>query len=191
MSDIIDDNEQITRKFYLELDADVDPSKLNDLKAYSAYKNVFGDEENIKILDKLARNIKLIKHEYHENHKKRCRDVNYWFNDQIKTYQARKRASILSDAATVYNGIKWNGRNDERVCVINENPYSSKDADLMKELDDYCEIRDINKCNVSKDYNECLKCNKYIEKKKQDITSKMQVVKDYLEMKNYRNLYLL
>ncbi|SCA59605.1 VIR protein [Plasmodium vivax] len=170
----IDEDDQIPRKFYSRLDSTVDPSKLKDLVAYSGYRPVIEKQENINILDKLARNIKLIKYEYSGNHKKRCRDVNHWYNEQIKAYNVENRASTLSDATMIFNDVKWNTGNEERVCIIKEKTYSSENAKLIKELDDYCEIRDNIRCNIFKNDEECLKYNEYINKRKQDIRIKMQ-----------------
>ncbi|CAG9485717.1 unnamed protein product [Plasmodium vivax] len=176
MSDI-DEKKELPHEFYSRLNEPENASEWHDLITYRVIRKTIDDVKIEQILDKLARNIKLIKYGYSENHKKRCRDVNHWFNEQIKTYKGKNRTSILSDATSVFNDIKWNSGKEERVCVINEKPYSSENADLMKELDDYCEIRDKNKCNILKDNNECLKCNKYIKEKKQYFTNKMQGIR--------------
>ncbi|KMZ77063.1 hypothetical protein PVIIG_05244 [Plasmodium vivax India VII] len=165
MSDI-DEKKELPHEFYSRLNEPENASEWHDLITYRVIRKTIDDVKIEQILDKLARNIKLIKYGYSENHKKRCRDVNHWFNEQIKTYKGKNRTSILSYATSVFNDIKWNSGKEERVCVINEKPYSSENADLMKELDDYCEIRDNNRCNVLKNKTECIKYNSYINRKK-------------------------
>ncbi|SCA59607.1 VIR protein [Plasmodium vivax] len=167
MSDI-DEDKQIPKKFYSRLDAAEDPSKWQDLTTYRALRSSIGNEEEKNILDKLARNIKIIITEYSGNTKKRCRDVNHWINEKIKTLEGKKLGSdVRPYSYSVFNDVKWNGINSEKVCDRDDKLYSSLNAELMKELDDYCEIRDNNGCNVLKNKNECLKFNSYIKRKKE------------------------
>ncbi|KMZ91088.1 hypothetical protein PVMG_04860 [Plasmodium vivax Mauritania I] len=175
----IDEDKQIPKKFYSRLDAAEDPSKWQDLTTYPALRSSIGNEEEKNILDKLARNIKIIITEYSGNTKKRCRDVNHWINEKIKTLEGKKLGSdVRPYSYSVFNDVKWNGINSEKVCDRDDKLYSSLNAELMKELDDYCEIRDNNGCNISIDNNDCLKCNKYVNKKKQEFTRKMQCICD-------------
>ncbi|CAG9485817.1 unnamed protein product [Plasmodium vivax] len=164
----IDENEQTPKIFENRMNEPEDESKWSDLIAYKAYRQFINDEAKKKVLDKLARNIKLIKSEYSGSRKKRCRDVNHWINEKIKTLENNKSERDLKDTSyTIFNEIKWNGENKDKVCNRDEEPYPNKDVDLMKELDDYCEIRDNNLCNVLKDKNECSKYNSYVNRKKQ------------------------
>ncbi|SCO74566.1 VIR protein [Plasmodium vivax] len=174
----IKEDEQIPHEFYSRLNKPEDASKLNELITTGAASTLLfvSKEESKKLLAQLARNIRLITSEYPDNYVKPCRDINYWFHEKIKTCNTKCDTYLSSDSTAVFNDIKWPTATNLRVCVRNPNVYSSENSELMKELDDYCEIRD-NKCNVLKDNNECLKCNKYIEKKKQYFTRKMQGIR--------------
>ncbi|SCA83404.1 VIR protein [Plasmodium vivax] len=171
----IDKEKQIPNTFYKKLDDPQDTSILERLESYSAIKTLIEHEESRRILAKLARNINLIISEYPENHVKRCRDINYWFHEKIKTCNTKCDADLSSDSTTVFNDIKWEKENGERVCERKENPYSSENAKLMKDLDDYCEIRDNNGCNALKNKNECLNFNKYIRERKEYFSSQKRV----------------
>ncbi|KMZ77054.1 hypothetical protein PVIIG_05235 [Plasmodium vivax India VII] len=165
--DEIDSIKQIPNIFSSRLDEPEKASNLNKLitSIASSSLSFVQHEENIKLLAQLARNIKLIVSEYPENYVKRCRDINYWFNEKIKTYKVITKEDIYSDSTAVFNDILWPKSNKKIVCVQNEKPYSPNNAKLMKELDDYCEIRDNNACNALKNKNECLKYNSYISEK--------------------------
>ncbi|SCA60124.1 Plasmodium vivax Vir protein, putative [Plasmodium vivax] len=179
----INENEQISSKFYKRLDNPADISFLNNLRSNSVIFGLVELDEIKNILAKLARNIELIDSEYPENYDKRCRDINYWLNEKIATCKTNYKKDISSEATVVFNDIKWKKRNGGKVCLRNPYIYSSENAELMKELDDYCEIRDNNKCNILKDNNDCLKCNKYIEEKKQYFTRRMQGIKSQTNCK--------
>ncbi|CAG9475292.1 unnamed protein product [Plasmodium vivax] len=166
MSDI-DENKQIPHIFNKRLDESTSTSKLKGLSIYSGI-SIWDDKEEIEeILSKLLRNIGLIISEYSGNPKKRCRDVNHWFNEKIKAYSDIKRRSFSGYATAVFNAVKWPRENEKKVCDRDKNPNFSEKAKLMKKLDDYCEIRDNNGCNVLKNKNECLKFNSYIKRKKE------------------------
>ncbi|KMZ77061.1 hypothetical protein PVIIG_05242 [Plasmodium vivax India VII] len=171
----IDDKKQIPNIFYSRLDNHENVSNLNNLSSYSGISSLIPNEESRRILAKLARNIKLIISEYSGNRKKRCRDVNYWFDEKIKNYTDKDKKEIAGCATSVCNDVMWNKIGEDKiVCLRKENPYQTNHAYLMKKLDDYCEIRDNNGCNVLKNINECLKYNKYIKKKKHEFTTDIQ-----------------
>ncbi|KMZ95999.1 hypothetical protein PVNG_02848 [Plasmodium vivax North Korean] len=173
---MIDSIKQIPNIFSSRLDEPEKASNLNKLitSIASSSLSFVQHEENIKLLAQLARNIKLIVSEYPENYVKRCRDINYWFNEKIKTYKVITKEDIYSDSTAVFNDILWPKSNKKIVCVQNEKPYSPNNAKLMKELDDYCEIRDNNGCNALKNKNECLKYNSYISGKKKYFSSQIK-----------------
>ncbi|KMZ83542.1 hypothetical protein PVMG_04874 [Plasmodium vivax Mauritania I] len=173
-SQIVEDD-QIPRKFYNRLDNSEGILNYYDLIAYPSVRNVLDHEVNKTILDKLARNIKLIISEYSGNHVKRCRDINYWMDEKINEQaNTPPQKELKRYCITVFNDVKWNKGKGPLVCGRTENPYSTEYAKLKKELDDYCEIRDNNRCNVLIDKNKCLKYNAYIKEKKQYFTSEMQ-----------------
>ncbi|KMZ89677.1 hypothetical protein PVMG_06231 [Plasmodium vivax Mauritania I] len=173
----IDEKKQIPNIFSSRLDEPEDASTLKKLITTGAASTLLfvTKEESEKLLAQLARNIKLIISEYPENHVKRCRDINYWFHEKIKTCNTKCDAHLSSDSTTVFNDIKWKKENGERVCERKENPYSSENAKLMKDLDDYCEIRDNNGCNALKNKNECLNFNEYIRERKEYFSSQKRV----------------
>ncbi|CAG9485801.1 unnamed protein product [Plasmodium vivax] len=171
---IIEAEEQIPYKFYSRLNDYEDASKLEKLNSKSAILPFVTDNEGRIILAQLARNIELIVSKYPENYVKRCRDINYWLNDKIKKYEEKTGQNISSEALTVFNDIKWKkGGKDVNVCQQNPEPYGTKHVDLMKNLDDYFEIRDNNGCNALKNKNECLKYNEYIRERKEYFSSEI------------------
>ncbi|SCA83400.1 VIR protein [Plasmodium vivax] len=170
----IDEEEQTPKKFDKKLDNSADISFFNDLHSHPA-SYIFVQKYEIKnILAQLARNIELIDSEYPKNYDKGCRHINYWLNEKIGKNGEKIGQSISSEITAVFNDVKWKKKDGERVCTKNDKPYSAKNAKLMKQLDDYCEIRDNNECNALKDKNHCIKCNKYIEKKKEEFTRNME-----------------
>ncbi|VUZ99321.1 PIR protein [Plasmodium vivax] len=174
MEDVIDESKQIPNIFNEELNKYQETKILDDLVNYK-YVSEWVDKQEIKeILAMLARNIRLIISRYSKNPDKRCRDVNHWINEKIESYRVKNSDNISGYATAVFNDIKWPPLNNERVCVKKEKLYSAENAKLMKKLDDYCEIRDDNGCNKLKDKNHCIKCNKYIQKKKEEFTTDME-----------------
>ncbi|SCA60149.1 VIR protein [Plasmodium vivax] len=170
----IDEDEQTPRKFYSRLEEHEEASNFIKYVSSEAILSAVDHKETKNILAQLARNIKLIASEYPENYVKRCRDINYWMDEKITTPQNSILASDLkSSCYFVFNDIKWPTVPGKRVCERKEKPYSSGDAKLMKELDDYCEIRDNNGCNVLKNKNECLEFNNYIRGKKEHFSKEM------------------
>ncbi|SCO74569.1 hypothetical protein PVC01_130005300 [Plasmodium vivax] len=163
----IKDEEQKAYKFYNELDNDQGISILDDLKSYSAIRSWITKNESKLILAKLVRNINLIISDYPENPKKRCREINYWMNEQIKKCNNKCETSLSSDSSTVFNDIKWNRVNNDIVCKRETVPYPTKDIDLMKELDNYCEFRNNLRCDKFQYEEELLKYNTYIKEKRQ------------------------
>ncbi|CAG9485826.1 unnamed protein product [Plasmodium vivax] len=170
----INEDEQIPNKFNSRLDESQNESIL---KSIATYNSVFMFEDNNEIKDilaKLIRNVRLITSEYSGNPKKRCRDVNYWFNKKIKEVNPDKINSYSNDAITLVNEVKWNTGKKNQVCKI-EAPYKNEIVEIMKKLDDYCEIRDNNGCSVLKNKNECLKYNEYIKERKEYFSSSIKV----------------
>ncbi|CAG9485775.1 unnamed protein product [Plasmodium vivax] len=176
MSDI-NEQEQIPRLFYKRLDVHEDASNLSNLVSNTAFLSVVTHDKSKNILAQLARNIKLIASEYPENYVKRCRDINYWMDEKITTPQNSILASDLkSSCYFVFNDIKWPTVPGKRVCERKEKPYSSGDAKLMKELDDYCEIRNNVRCYKFENYEQILRYNAYIKEKREYFRSKMKVI---------------
>ncbi|KMZ83540.1 hypothetical protein PVMG_04871 [Plasmodium vivax Mauritania I] len=173
---LIDEDEQTPRKFYSILDNPEDPSKWRDLISYRVNRDFINDVEKRKILDKLARNIKLIYSEYSGNSKKRCRDVNHWINEKIKELEDNNPKGDLSIySTTVFNDIIWNNIGaDPIACKREKEPYKTENVEIMKKLDDYCEIRDNVRCNVLKNEDACLKYNIYIRDKKEKFSKEMK-----------------
>ncbi|VUZ99351.1 PIR protein [Plasmodium vivax] len=163
MSDI-DESKQIPKIFDNRLNEPQHISILDELPTYRGIKILIDYDESRKILAKLVRNIKLIISHYPENRKKRCRDVNYWINVELSKHESIEKISDYILA--IFNDIYWPKVSGEYVCDRNKNSYSPEKDKLKKELDDYCEIRDNNRCNVLKDKNECIKYNSYINRKK-------------------------
>ncbi|VUZ99354.1 PIR protein, partial [Plasmodium vivax] len=171
----INQSEQISHKFYSRLDKDENISILKTLRSAGSINSLVSNNEIIHTLAKLARNINLIISEYPENHEKRCREVNHWLNEKIKTLESNKRGSDLNTFGTsVINDVNHNYKGKTTIVCIRENqPYKTDHAEIMKELDDYCEIRDNNGRNVLKNINECLNYNNYIKSKKEYFTSQI------------------
>ncbi|KMZ83547.1 hypothetical protein PVBG_00627 [Plasmodium vivax Brazil I] len=171
----IDESKQIPNIFSSILDVPDPISNLFKLRSYSGIKTLIDHDESRQILANLARNIKLIITDYSGNPEKRCRDINYWMNEKITTQKLKIPGDDLKNSCvSVFNDIKLPTATDVRVCVRNPNVYSSEKAKLMKDLDDYCEIRDIHKCNAVTNKNQCIKCNNYIKKKKEEFTRNME-----------------
>ncbi|VUZ99332.1 PIR protein [Plasmodium vivax] len=172
----IDEDEQTPRKFYSRLEEHEEASNFIKYVSSEAILSAVDHKETKNFLAQLARNIKLIISEYPENHVKRCRDINYWMNQKIRTPENSRLADDLkSSFYFVFNDIKWNKGKLKgiKVCDREKNLYPSANAKLMKELDDYCEIRDNNGCNVLKNKKECLKYNSYINGMKKHFTSQI------------------
>ncbi|CAI7722609.1 Plasmodium vivax Vir protein, putative [Plasmodium vivax] len=170
----INENEQISSKFYKRLDNPADISFLNNLPSSVAILELVSRQEGRAILAQLVRNIELIDSKYPENYDKRCRDINYWLNEKIETCKSKYKEDISNGVTGVFNDVKLKKKSGEKFCGRNKKPYSSENTKLMKDLDDYCEIRDNNGCNVLKNKNECLKYNRYIKQKKDDFSKKMK-----------------
>ncbi|KMZ91112.1 hypothetical protein PVMG_04884 [Plasmodium vivax Mauritania I] len=175
----INEDEQIPHKFDMLLDKHEDVSNLQSLIQSSATLTFVSNEECKKNLAQLARNIRLIIFEYSGNPEKRCRDINYWMNDKIKTCNEKHQVNISTEAKIVFNDIKWKkGDEYDIVCKREVDPYKSKSVEIMKKLDDYCEIRDNNRCNILKDKNECIKYNSYVNRKKQYFSDEKKKICD-------------
>ncbi|CAG9475307.1 unnamed protein product [Plasmodium vivax] len=171
----IKDEEQIPYKFKKLLDEHEEISNLQSLFRSTSTLAFVPDGECKKSVAQLARNIRLINSEYSGNPDKRCRDINYWFSGKIKTCQSISGRDISSDSTTVFNDIKWiKGGNNVAVCPKELEPYKTEHVEIMKELDDFCEIRNNIRCDIFKNNDECLKYNRYIKQKKEDFTRKMK-----------------
>ncbi|CAG9485740.1 unnamed protein product [Plasmodium vivax] len=181
----INEEEQIPNKFYKRLDSPADISIFYNLRSYSTSLLFVSLDESKKILAQLARNIKLIISEYSGNHEKRCRDINYWMNKKIEASDVNIEKQISSESTAVFNEIEWNKEGKVvRVCK-REDPYENKPAEIMKKLDDYCEIRDNNRYNVLKNKTECLKYNRYIKERKEHFSSLTKVTCNIPGCKKY------
>ncbi|KMZ95996.1 hypothetical protein PVNG_02845 [Plasmodium vivax North Korean] len=179
----IDETKQIPYKFSNILDNPESVEKLKTLETSTAILLLATHNKSRELLAKLARNIELIFPNYRENYHKRCKDINYWLDKKIPEYEAISKEKISSVATMVFNVIKWPKEKGNQVCFRREKPYSSENDELMKELDDYCEIRDKNGCNILINNKDCLKCNNYIKKMKQHFTSKMQGISSQTDCK--------
>ncbi|KMZ96006.1 hypothetical protein PVNG_02855 [Plasmodium vivax North Korean] len=175
----INEDEQIPNKFYNSLDVPEDASNLKKFIPSEATLTFVPDGECRKSIAQLARNIRLIISDYSGNPDKRCRDINYWFSGKIKTCKSNTGKDISSDSTTVFNDITWNKKGEDvKVCKREEDPYKTKPVEIMKKLDDYCEIRDNNRCNILKDKNECIKYNSYVNRKKQYFSDEKKKICD-------------
>ncbi|KMZ91109.1 hypothetical protein PVMG_04881 [Plasmodium vivax Mauritania I] len=173
----INENEEIPKIFYMKLNEPNGEPKYHDLVSYNANRRLMENSEKIEILDKLSRNIKLLNTVYTENLEKRCRDLNHWINEKIKKLEDRESwGDLKTNSLGIFNDIKNKTQEGLWVCGRKDKLYSPQNAELMKELDDYCEIRDKYGCDLSEDNKDCLKCNKYIMNKKQEFTRKMQCI---------------
>ncbi|KMZ91092.1 hypothetical protein PVMG_04864 [Plasmodium vivax Mauritania I] len=172
----IKDEDQIPYEFYSRLDIPENASNLKNFIPSEATLIFVDHNESKEILAQLARNIKLIVSNYPKNYVKRCRDINYWMNEKIKTPENRKLVSDLKTSCySVFNYIKWNkGGSDEIVCKRNEEPYKTNNVEIMKKLDDYCEIRDNIRCDTFKNYEDLLRYNTHIKQKRQYFRNEMQ-----------------
>ncbi|SCA83411.1 hypothetical protein PVT01_000010400 [Plasmodium vivax] len=172
----IDDKDQIPHKFYSRLDEAEDVSKFYNLHSKPAILPYANNIKTQQILAQLARNIELIISEYSGNTNKRCRDINHWMNEKIKVAENNIHGDDLETSCLiVFNDVKWNKRdNKDIVCKREKEPYKTEPFEIMKKLDDYCEIRDNVRCDIFKNYDECLRYNRYIKQKKQEFTSKME-----------------
>ncbi|CAG9485727.1 unnamed protein product [Plasmodium vivax] len=186
----IDESKQVPHIFYNKLDDDENVSNLFNLNSFPGISSLIQNYEIRHTLAKLARNIKLIKSGYSENHVKRCRDINYWMDEKIKTLGHIDPGGDLSTYCTsVFNDVKWNKvGEDPIVCKRKKQPYKTNNVEIMKKLDDYCEIRDNIRCDIFKNYDECLRYNRYIKQKKQEFTGVVQGIcrDNECTMKDYK-----
>ncbi|CAG9485789.1 unnamed protein product [Plasmodium vivax] len=178
MSEIsqINEEEQKPHIFDNLLDKHEEASKLDSIKSYSAIQYLIYNNKDKQILAQLARNIKLLASEHPENYVKRCRDINYWLNKKIQKFKDENGIDISSGATAVFSDIEFITGNNKIVCKREKVPYPTENIDLMKELDNYCEIRNNVRCHTLKNYEELLSYNAYIKLKRQHFRSKMQEI---------------
>ncbi|SBS82116.1 PIR Superfamily Protein [Plasmodium ovale curtisi] len=156
-------NEHVPNIFYNLLKSNENLYDLQNLKSNAVINGWNPNNEGKDVLRKLAKNIELIRSKYSKNYEKRCRDLNFWLDDEIKTYQKKpNHEKISSLITTVFNDFAWDGTN-KKVCNREENVYLSNAKSLMKELDDFCEIRDNIRCSIWDKYSDCLKYNYYVK----------------------------
>ncbi|CAG9485456.1 unnamed protein product [Plasmodium vivax] len=174
----IKDEDQISYIFNKKLDEFADISKLDELKSKTNITFFLNHVESEKILAKLVRNIKLIISEYSGNHKKRCRDVNHWINEEMSKYESTNPSeNISSSVLGVFNDIPWNtAKPKETVCERKPNVYHHKAEAIMKKLDDYCESRDNLRCDIFKNNEECLRYNRYIKRNREYFSSQLHTI---------------
>ncbi|SCA83413.1 Plasmodium vivax Vir protein, putative [Plasmodium vivax] len=183
----INENEQISSKFYKRLDNPADISFLNNLPSSVAILELVSRQEGRAILAQLVRNIELIDSKYPENYDKRCRDINYWLNEKIETCKSKYKEDISNGVTGVFNDVKLKKKSGEKFCGRNKKPYSSENTKLMKDLDDYCEIRNNFRCYKFENYEQILRYNAYIKLKREQFRSKMNDIcpKDDCQWKEY------
>ncbi|SCA60173.1 VIR protein [Plasmodium vivax] len=176
----INDKDQISYIFNEKLDDHESISKLKELNSETAATSFLSYDESKRILAKLVRNIKLINSEYSGTYKKRCRDVNHWINEKIKTHKTAKNGEDISDnVVTVFNDIKWKKGNQwEKVCERVPNVYILNAESIMKKLDDFCESRDNLRCDIFKNNEECLRYNRYIKRNREYFSSQLHTICD-------------
>ncbi|SCP05939.1 PIR protein, partial [Plasmodium ovale] len=168
----IKDEDQIPYKFYKRLEEPGDISKLKDLNSYSTISLFTTYRETEVILAKLKNNIELIRSEYFDNYKKRCTDLNFWLDKELRAYNLRpQKDGISSSITSIFNDIQWGKIHNDRICTRTESQYSPEKSSLMKDLGDFCENRENLRCNILKNVNECLEYNNYIDKKKNHFLS--------------------
>ncbi|SBS91466.1 PIR Superfamily Protein [Plasmodium ovale curtisi] len=172
----IKEEDQIPQIFYRELNHTVDTSTLEKLPIHTVINILDPGPAAKVILAKSYRNIELIRTKYTDSAAKRCRDVNYWFDKEIENRESEKEyRNISSCAITLFNDIQWKKVNNDIICKREKSKYPTKLNDLRKKLDDFCEIRDNLRCTMLKSFNECLKYNDYIEKKKNEFLLKTNI----------------
>ncbi|SBT43944.1 PIR Superfamily Protein [Plasmodium ovale wallikeri] len=168
----IKDEDQIPYKFYKRLEEPGDISKLKDLSSYATISPFVSHTETNVILAKLKKNIELIRSEYFDNYKKRCTDLNFWLDKELRNYDLLpKKDSISSSITSIFNDIQWGKTYNDRICTRTERKYYPEKSSLMKNLGDFCENRENLRCNILKNVNECLEYNNYIDKKKNHFLS--------------------
>ncbi|CAG9485480.1 unnamed protein product [Plasmodium vivax] len=172
----IKEKEEIPHKFYELLNNSANISYFHNLRSYPASFSFVEKDEIKNILAQLARNIELIDSGYRDNYDKRCRDINYWLSEKNETCKTKYGKGIYSEATVVFNDVNLKKNRGESVCIKNEKPISPEKAKLMKDLDDYCEIRDIHGCNAVTNKNQCIKCNKYVKEKKEELLRYKNVI---------------
>ncbi|SBS95078.1 PIR Superfamily Protein [Plasmodium ovale curtisi] len=176
----IKDDEQIPFKFYKELEEKSNIPTLNGLSATNSIINLFCDYTSVKtLLAKSLRNIELIRKKYSNSATKRCRDVNYWTDENIEKNSSNAEFKDVDIClTTLFNEIKWNKEDLNGICKRETSTYSSEIKKLRKYLDDFCEIRNNLRCTMLEEFKECLKYNSYIEKKKNEFLVKTHLCKD-------------
>ncbi|SBT02375.1 PIR Superfamily Protein [Plasmodium ovale curtisi] len=176
MEDIKDD-EQIPFKFYLELEEMSSIPTLNGLSATNIIIISYCNNESArKLLAKIRRNIELIRKKYSNSATKRCRDVNYWTDENIEKNSSNAEfKEVHICLTTLFNEIKWNTQDKTGICKRVTSNYSPEIKKLRKNLDDFCEIRDNLRCTMLISLNECLKYNNYIQKKRNDFLGKTNI----------------
>ncbi|SBT56337.1 PIR Superfamily Protein [Plasmodium ovale wallikeri] len=172
MEDIKEDK-QTPSKFYKELDAETNISRLDGLNTRSIINALCSNSAVKTLLAKSHRNIELIRTKYSGSAAKRCRDVNFWTDENIERNISNTEFNDVNYClTTLFNEVKWNTQNPNGICKREKSTYSSEIRILRKNLDDFCEIRNNLRCTMLEGFNECLKYNHYIQKKKNDFLVK-------------------
>ncbi|SBT58319.1 PIR Superfamily Protein [Plasmodium ovale wallikeri] len=172
----IKEEEQKPSIFYNELDKTTDPSRLNGLNARVVIDLLCSNSPVKTLLAKIHRNIELIRTHYSDSTKKRCRDVNYWTNENIDKISSNPKINDVNIClTTLFNEIKWKREDKNGICKRESSKYPTNINNLRKKLDDFCEIRDNLRCTMLISFNECLKYNNYIQKKRDDFLGKTNI----------------
>ncbi|SBS99621.1 PIR protein [Plasmodium ovale] len=170
----IKEEDQIPYKFYNELDVMTNPSRLDGLNARSIINLLCSNSTVKTLLAKIHRNIELIRTDYSDSSKKRCRDVNFWTDEYIERNKSNTEFNkeVTICLTTLFNEVKWKKQDQNGICKREKSVYKTNITRLRKDLDDFCEIRNSLRCTMLKGFNECLKYNNYIQKKKDDFLGK-------------------
>ncbi|SBT55914.1 PIR Superfamily Protein [Plasmodium ovale wallikeri] len=176
----IKEEEQIPSKFYKELEEGSITSTLDALSTTKSIINVYCNHSSVRtLLAKCLRNIELIRKKYSNSVTKRCRDINYWTDENIEKNSSNEEFKEVDIClTTLFNEIKWNKGDRNGICKRETSTYSSEIKKLRKDLDDFCEIRNNLRCTILEEFKECVKYNSYIEKKKNEFLVKKHLCKD-------------
>ncbi|SBT55006.1 PIR Superfamily Protein [Plasmodium ovale wallikeri] len=176
----IKDDEQTPSKFYSELE---EASDISTLDALSTTKSTIisycYNESARKLLAKSLRNIELIRKKYSNSATKRCRDVNYWADENIEKNSSNPDFNDVNICLTaLFNEVKWNAQEEKGICKREKSIHTTHERELRKNLDDFCEIRNNLRCTMLEGFNECLMYNNYIQKKKVHFFGKKNLCKE-------------
>ncbi|SBT58054.1 PIR Superfamily Protein [Plasmodium ovale wallikeri] len=175
----IREKDQTPHKFDNELNNTADESSLQNLSVYGVIQALDPGPAARTFLAKSLRNIELIRTQYSGSAEKRCRDVNFWTDENIERNISNTELNDVTICLTaIFNAVKWKTQDENGICKRVTSNYSPDIKKLRKDLDDFCEIRDELRCTMLKSFSDCLQYNSYIEKKKKYFSLETNLCKD-------------